>query len=273
MRSKLFVPGSRPELFDKALASDADALSFDLEDSVPWDSKANARAHLSAFLQSDAARASKKTLIVRVNALGTPHLTEDFAALKGCAVGLVNLPKIEAAEQVHAVAELCDLPLLLTVETPKGVRSAADIAAAHPRVAGLQAGLNDLFVPLDMDRRDPANVHAALFQLRLAAGEAGCFAYDGAWPDLDDLEGFQAEAKLARRLGFRGKSCIHPRQVPVANAVFGTADTLADARRLLSAADGAVAKGHGAFAFEGRMVDRPEIDRARALVAAEEGSQ
>lgn len=270
MRSKLFVPGIRPELFAKALASDADALSFDLEDAVPADGKDTARRHVSEFLCSDAARASSKQMIVRINGLDTPFARDDLAALTDGAARIVNLPKVETPEQVQQAAAATPLQLLVNIETPRGMRRAAEIATAHPNVMGLQAGLNDLFLQLGIARAEPANVHAALWQIRLAAGEAGCTAMDGAWPGLEDDAGFEAEAELARRLGYTGKSCIHPRQIPIANAVFGDSDAVAAATRLLAAAESAAERGHGAFSFEGRMIDRPAIDQARATIAAAE---
>ena len=268
MRSKLFVPGARPELFAKALFSDADAISYDLEDAVPADGKVAARERLADFLRGDIARASDKRLIVRINALDTPWGRDDLAALVDGAVHLVNLPKAEHPDAVREAAAAIDLPLLVNIESPAGLRRAGEIAAAHPRVAGLQVGLNDLFAPLGIDRSDPRHVHAALWQVRLAAGEAGCFAYDGAWPALDDEAGFRAEAELGHSLGYLGKSCIHPRQVPIANAIFGSGSAVAHAHRLLAAAQAAELRGHGAFAFEGQMIDRPAIDRAKAVVAA-----
>lgn len=270
MRSKLFVPGARPELFAKALASEAGAISFDLEDSVPVDGKAAARARLTAFFQSEAAQVSGKTLIVRINALGTPFAHEDLAALPEGTGVVVNLPKAEDPEDVRVVAALTSAPLLVNIETPRGLRRAAEIGSAHPKVIGLQVGLNDLFAPLGIARDNREHVFAALWQVRLAAGESGCFAYDGAWPDLADLTGFQAEAELAFGMGFIGKSCIHPSQIPIANAVFSRVDAVGEARSLLVAAERAAALGHGAFAYQGRMIDRPEIDRARkTLILAE----
>lgn len=263
MRSKLFVPGARPDLFDKALASQADAISFDLEDSVPEAGKAVARERVAQFLQSDQARRSDKLFVVRINALDTPFAGDDLAALSARGRCIINLPKVESAEEVAAVAAQTAARLLLNIETPRGMRRAAAIGAAHPNVMGLQVGLNDLFAALGVDRRNLDHVRAALWSVRLAAGEAGCKAFDGAWPDLADEDGFRAEAELARSLGFSGKSCIHPAQVPIANAIFDLSDSLADAERLVAAADDAEARGHGAFSYEGRMVDRPEIDRAR----------
>lgn len=266
MRSKLFVPAARPELFAKALAGEADALSFDLEDSVPEGGKAAARAALAEVLASDAVRGSAKTIVVRVNGPASPHFVADAAALAGGRVDLVNLPKIETPCDVRGAAATIEAPLLVTIESARGLNEAAAIARAHPRVAGLQVGLNDLFAELGADRHAPANVHAALWQVRVAAGTV--FACDGAWPDLADEAGFREEAALARSLGYVGKSCVHPRQVPIANAVFAVADdALAAARRLLAAAAAAEAEGRGAFRLDGRMVDRPMIEAARALLA------
>jgi citrate lyase subunit beta/citryl-CoA lyase len=156
--------------------------------------------------------------------------------------------------------------LLVNIESASGMARAATIARAHPRVTGLQVGLNDLFASLGIDRRDARHVHAALWAIRLAAGEAARRAYDGAWPDLADDDGFRAEAELARSLGYLGKSCIHPRQVAIANAVFDRGDDLARAKRLLAAAAEAEMLGRGAFVFEGAMADAPAIAAARETV-------
>ncbi|MFT3763258.1 MAG: CoA ester lyase [Pseudoxanthomonas sp.] len=275
MRSKLFVPASRSELFAKAMASQADAVSFDIEDAVPERHKAEARAQLAAFLGS--VHGHGKTVIVRVNAPSTPHFEADLSALAGLPVDLVNLPKIEGADEVAAAVDAMARvfpkgfapDLLLNIETPAGLRNAAGIARAHPRVAGLQLGLGDLFEAQGIDRRDAANVHAAMYALRMAAAEAGVFACDSAWADVRDEAGFRAEAGIARRLGFVGKSCIHPLQVALANEIFSpNAEEVAMARRIVDAAAHAAERGHGAFLVDGRMVDPPYLRRAQAILAA-----
>lgn len=275
MRSKLFIPGSRPELFAKALASAADAISFDLEDAVPEARKVEARAAVAAFLASDAARASSKVFIVRVNALGSAHFAADVLAVALPALQLINLPKPESAADLCAAAAVLEglpcaahIKLLANIETPRALRLAAEIAAAHPRLVGLQLGLGDLFEPHGIARSDSANVHAAMFTVSLAAAESGVWVCDGAFVDLNDTEGFNAEARLARGLGFIGKSCIHPRQIALANAVFApTADELAAAQRVVDAASMAQARGHAAFLVDGRMVDPPFLRRAQSLLS------
>jgi citrate lyase subunit beta/citryl-CoA lyase len=280
MRSKLFVPGVRPELFAKALAGDADALSFDLEDSVPEQSKDEARTNVAAFVRSQPVRDAAKVIVVRVNALGTPHFEADLSAVACPGVALINLPKVESAEDIRAVVAVLErvetgngidapIRLLATIETPRGLRFAAEIASAHPRVAGLQLGLADLFEPHGIDRHDSANLHATLYAMRMAAAEAGVFAWDAAFADLGNADGFRAEARMARRLGYVGKSCIHPNQVALANEAFQPdAEQIAAARRIVAASREAGARGRGAFVVDGRMVDLPFLKRAEAIVAS-----
>jgi citrate lyase subunit beta/citryl-CoA lyase len=255
-------------------------LSFDLEDSVPEARKGEARESVSALLQSAPLLATAKIVVVRVNALDTPHLAADLAAVARMGVDLINLPKVESAQDVLAVVALLEraeaangvarpIGLLANIETPRGLRLAAEIASAHPRVAGLQLGLADLFQPLGIDRRDPANVHATLYAMRMAAAEAGVFAWDAAFADIGDADGFRAEAGMARRLGYVGKSCIHPSQVALANQAFQPdAEEIAAARRIVAAAREAGAAGRGAFLVDGRMVDLPFLKRAEAILAS-----
>lgn len=279
MRSKLFVPGGRPELFAKAAASRADALSLDLEDAVPVDLKAHARSAVADFVRADSTRALAKAIIVRVNAPGTPWFEDDLHAVAHDGLALLNLPKIGSAGDLLAAIRVIEraeaanavttpLKLLVNIETPKALANAAAIACAHPRVAGLQMGLGDLFEPLGIDRNDAANVHAVMFSVRMAAAQADIFVLDGAYPDIADGAGFTAEAQRARRLGLIGKSCIHPRQVALANAAFSpTQAELAHARRIVEAARQAQREGRGAFVVDGRMVDLPFLKRAQALLA------
>jgi citrate lyase subunit beta/citryl-CoA lyase len=279
MRSKLFVPGARRELFAKALATQADAISFDVEDSVVHDAKGAARQEVARFLRSESVSDSNKIIIVRVNAPGSQHFEGDLMAFACPQVAFLNLPKIESAADVHgavAALEVAEarngvsqpIRLLLNIESARGLRQAPEIASAHPRVSGLQLGLADMFEALGIEREDPRNRHAALFAMRMAAAETGAFAYDSAYPNVQDDEGFRAEALEARRLGYLGKSCIHPRQIAIANEIFRKDELdLAQARRIVAAAKSAAANGRGAFLLDGRMIDLPYLRRAEALLA------
>ena len=276
MRSKLFVPGSRPELFAKAMASEADGLSFDLEDAVDEAMKDEARRSLAQFLRT-LKPGHGKTIIVRVNGLTTAHFEADIDAIVGPNLDLVNLPKPESADDVRACADaiaiaergggVAPIGILANIESPRAYRLAAEIAAASPRVAGLQVGWGDLIEPLDMDRYNPAMIETLLLHIRIAAGEGGVWAYDGAFANIKDPEGYRREAESARRLGFLGKSCIHPTQVPIANAVFRPSDAeIAHSLKVIEAARDAASRGVGAFTVNGKMVDGPFVRRAEAIL-------
>ena len=274
MRSKLFVPASRPELFDKALSSAADALSFDLEDAVAQSRKSAARALLAEFLRGKVV--SGKTIVVRVNAYGTAEFDADVAALPATAVDLINLPMAEDVDAViRAIAAIEALQtssrpvgVLLNIETPKGLRRAADLAQAHPRVMGLQIGYADLLEPCGIARSDRDALAHIRLAVRFAAAEAGIPVYDGAFAAVKDADGYRAECLAAKAHGFAGKSCIHPSQIAIANEAFmPDAAEIAWARKVVAAAPDADARGVGAYLVDGQMIDKPFAERARAVVA------
>jgi citrate lyase subunit beta/citryl-CoA lyase len=279
MRSKLFVPASRPELFGKALAGAADAISFDLEDAVQESRKTDARETLGAFLRALPPASTAKTMIVRVNGLTTPHFTADIAAVAWPGLDLLNLPKAESADDIHAAVELLEgletergitqpIRILANIESPRGLRCAAEIACADPRVAGLQVGFGDLFEALGIARGDAQAIHQVQLAVRLAAGEAGVFAYDAAFAAVGDPAGYRREAEAARRLGYLGKTCIHPSQIAIANEVFRPGDAeIAHSLKVVQAWSAAQAQGIGALMVDGRMIDAPFARRAETVVS------
>lgn len=278
MRSKLFVPASRPELYPKALASAADAISFDLEDAVEEGAKPAARQALSGLFAGGRTAMQGKLVVVRVNAVETPHFAADLEAIACEAADVLNLPMVESAATVReAVAALERIEaargldprigILANIESPRGLRLAADIATAHPRVMGLQIGYGDLFSPLGIPMGEPSATQAVRFAVRMAAGEAGIGAYDGAYVDIKNPAGYASDARAAQQMGFVGKSCIHPTQIAIANDVFRPAQAdVAHALRVVEAAHDALARGVGAFVVDGRLVDGPFITRAERLV-------
>ncbi|MDP9901924.1 HpcH/HpaI aldolase/citrate lyase family protein [Variovorax ginsengisoli] len=282
MRSKLFVPASRPALFAKALNGAADAVSFDLEDAVAPDAKPEARSHLRALFEGlthATPEAARKTLIVRVNALDTPYFAADLEAVVWPGLHIVNLPMVESAASVQAAADAIEaierergivgrIGILANIESARGLRLAAEIAAAHPRVMGLQIGYGDLFAPLGIASAEPSATQFVRTAVRLAAGEAGIQAYDGAYVHIDDPEGYRRDSQAARQLGFTGRSCIHPSQIGIANEVFMPSEVeVRHAVRVVEAADHHLGRGTGAFTVDGRLVDGPFIVQAERTVA------
>ena len=286
MRSKLFVPASRPELFSKAIASAADALSFDLEDAVAIESKGMARAALESFLRGNSdnpvsARASQtqQTLIVRVNAVDTVHFDADLNASIWPTLHIINLPMVESPQAVclaaEKIAKLVEarginrpVGILANIESPRGLRMAAEIASSHPSVLGLQIGYGDLFAPLGILSGEHSATQFVRTAVRMAAGEAGISAYDGAYVNFQDREGFRLDSMAARHLGFAGRSCIHPSQIEVMNEVFMPSKAeLAHALKVVRAAEINLGAGVGAFTVDGRLVDGPFITEAKNLLA------
>ena len=161
------------------------------------------------------------------------------------------------------------IKILANIETPKGVRLAAEIACADPRVMGLQLGFADLFLPLRIHRQDVTAQQFVRVAVRLAAGEAGIPAYDAAFPDIKSPELCRSEAEAARQLGYAGKSCIHPSQIAIGNEVFALQrDEIEHATKVLAAAHDAAERGVQAFVVDGQLIDAPMIEHARAVALA-----
>jgi citrate lyase subunit beta / citryl-CoA lyase len=297
LRSLLFVPGDSARKQEKALATDADALIFDLEDSVDPAQLPAARARVRELLGSRP-RGSRPQLWVRVNAPSTALWREDLEAVLGSVRGGgrgpdgIVLPKIWAAAEIVTVAEhLTTLEarggtargstalLVIATETPQGLLGLphypAVLAGAHPvraRLAGLTWGAEDLGAALGaLARRDAAGELTFTFQLArttclLAAAALGVQAIDGVHTELRDTAGLQRELSSARRDGFSGKLAIHPDQIALINAAFApTAAEREHAERVVAAF--AAAPGAGVVSLDGRMIDRPHLLQAQRILA------
>jgi citrate lyase subunit beta/citryl-CoA lyase len=226
-RSKLFLPGDHLDELANAMAAGPDALSFDLEDAVAETGKAAARMAVAETLR--AARLSTQVW-VRINAVRSGHTVADILSLADAHVDVVNLPKVEEPaeimlvelllrhiEQLHGSAR--PIRIVPTIESARGLRNALSIALASSRVLALQLGGGDMSQSTGMAPQG-AGMDVVRTTLSLAAAEAGVGALDSTPHGLDDLLAFEAEARHARSLGFRGKSCMHNAQVAVANKVF-----------------------------------------------------
>jgi citrate lyase subunit beta/citryl-CoA lyase len=254
-RSYLFVPGNRPERFDKALASAADTVIIDLEDAVPPDQKDAARRAVSAWL------AAARPVVVRINAADTPWHRDDLAVCRQPGVSAVMVAKAERADALAALD--LGVPLLPLIESAAGIDQLRAIAAV-PGVQRVVFGAIDF--QLDLHMR--ASFEELVFfrsQIVLVSRLAGLAApIDSPSVAIDDLAEVEREALAARRLGFGAKLCIHPKQADAVNRSFSPTDAeLAWARRVLALAE---SSGGAAVALDGRMIDKPVILRAQATL-------
>jgi len=253
-RSYLFVPGHRPERFDKALASGADAVILDLEDAVPVAAKEDAREAVVSWLGARTSTASPQ-IVVRINAVGTSQHEADVDACRH-GVHAVVLPKSEQVDDLARLARtLPGVALLPLIETAVGFA-----AAVQRLVFGSIDFQHDLGIDGEGEELLFFRSQLVLYS-RLASLAA---PVDGVSTVLDDAALIHAEALRARRLGFGAKLCIHPKQITPVHAAFApTAAQLDWARRVIAAADAA---GGAAVALDGAMVDRPVVLRAQALL-------
>jgi citrate lyase beta subunit len=268
-RSLLFVPGNEERKLAKALGAGADAVVADLEDAVPAPEKAAARSLVARVL---AEAQSQSLVMARVNAVGTPFWEDDVRALSGLDLDALVLPK--ATPEAVAALGPDGPPLVAIVETAQGLRHAYETASS-PRVAALVLGAVDLGLELGLERRsDGQEVLFARSQLVVDSAAAGLRApFDQVHLDTRDEKGLEADCRLARSLGLRGKACIHPAQIEIVNRVFSPgADEVARAKRVVEAYERAAEEGRGAVALDGEMVDLPVVERARRLVAEAERS-
>ena len=251
----LFLPASNPRAIAKARASRADLVILDLEDAVRDEDKDAARAAAVETL----ADPWPMPVAIRVNALGTRWFGQDVAAVLASRADFVVASMVSFPAEVNVVRENCGKPVLAMIESAAGVLAAPAIARD---AAGLIIGTNDLAVDLRLPAeagRDP--LRFALQSIVLAARAARIAVFDGVFNRLDDPQGLARECAEARRLGFDGKTLIHPDQIIPCLAAFApTPDEIARAERLVAAASG------GAERFEGAMVEAMHVAAARRLL-------
>jgi citrate lyase subunit beta / citryl-CoA lyase len=285
MRSLLFVPGDSPKKLEKSMSAGADALVFDLEDSVAPDAKVGARKTVRDFLVASRAANPRPALYVRVNALDTGLLDGDLDDVLAGAPDGVMLPKctggadailldakLAAREAIAGLPDNSTRVIVLATETPASTFSLGTYRGASKRLAGLCWAGEDLAAAVNAqsnrlpggDYADPYRVVRALGLFAAVAAEI--LPIDSVYTNYRDLDGLRAEAMDARRDGFAAKLAIHPAQVPVINAVFTpTPEAVAHAKAVVAAF--AAKPGAGVVGLDGAMLDRPHLVRAQRLLA------
>ena len=258
VRSALYLPASNARAIAKAQGLDCDLAMLDLEDAVRDEDKETAR---EAAIAAIGAEWKADLVAIRINGPFSPHHAADVAAVLRAKPALVVAPKVESGTEAASIAAAVAAPLLAMIETPVGVYAAREIAAAQG-VVGIIVGTNDLAADLRLPPEAGRDgLTTALQMVLLAVRAAGGVALDGVYNKLDDAEGFEAECRSGRMLGFDGKTLIHPSQVEPCNRLFGpSASEIEDATALIEAATG------GAERFRGRMIEGMHVATARRLL-------
>ncbi len=300
-RCQLFGPGSRPAIFEKMAASDADVINLDLEDSVAPDDKAEARRNVCQAIGD--VDWGAKTLSVRINGLDTPWWHRDVVDLLAAApdrLDLIMIPKVGCAADLYAVDALVTameretgrarpLKFEVIIESAAGIANVLDIAGGSPRLEAMSLGAADFAASMGMattgiggtqenyymihegQKYWPDPWHWAQAAIVAACRTHGVLPVDGPFGDFSDEDGFTAQAMRSATLGMVGKWAIHPKQVVLANAVFTPSEAaVAEAREILDAMEQAKAKGEGATVYKGRLVDIASIKQAEGIVRQSE---
>lgn len=302
-RCELAVPGSNVKLFEKAAKSAADVIFLDLEDAVAPDDKPQARKNIVQALHD--VNWGNKTMSVRINGLDTHYMYRDVVEVvegAGDKLDLVMVPKVGTAADIYAVDMLLTqietakgfkkrIGIEAIIETALGMQNIHEIAAASPRLESLHFGVADYAAstrarttsiggpnPLygvltDKDGDKPRDYfwgdmwHYAIARMVVAARANGLRPIDGPFGDFSDNEGYKAQANRAAILGCEGKWAIHPSQIPLANDVYTPPESeVTKARRILEAMKDAQAKGQGAVALDGKLIDIASIRQAEGIV-------
>ena len=266
-RSVLYIPASKPRALDKARGLQVDAIIFDLEDAVTVDEKVAARATLKEALDQGGYGARFK--IVRINGFDTEWGMDDAKAVKDMGADAVLLPKVASPDDLDALAAITgDLAIWAMMETPRGMLNAGAIAA-HPKLAGMVMGTNDLAKELQCrTRADRMPMLTSLRLCLLAAKAEGLVIIDGVYNAFKDDEGLKVECDQGRDMGFDGKTLIHPAQVAVTNEAFAPSAAEIDlAERQITAFEEIEAAGQGVAVVDGRIVENLHVASAREILA------
>lgn len=277
-RTMMFVPGANAAMLRDAPLYGADSIMFDLEDAVSLKEKDAART-LVHFALKTFDYSSVET-VVRINGLDAGG-TEDVKAMVLAGVDVIRLPKTETAQDIldveaviTQVEEANNIPvgttkMMAAIESAVGVLNAPAIATSSSRLIGIALGAEDYVTNLKTRRYpDGQELFFARSMILHAARAAGIAAIDTVYSNVDNTEGFEAEVRLIKQLGFDGKSVINPRQIPLVNAIYApTEKEIQNAKEVIWGIQEAEAKGSGVISVNGKMVDKPIVERAQRVIA------
>lgn len=276
-RSMMFIPGNNPGMIRDANIYGADSIMFDLEDSVAYTEKDAARLLVYNALKT--LDFGSKETVVRINDLSSGLGVADLEAVVRAGVQVVRLPKTDSAQdvidcerEIERIEKEAGIPvgttgMMAAIESANGVLNAAAIAKASDRLIGIALGAEDYVTDLKTTRSDGIELLFARSMILNAARAAGIAALDTVYSDVNNEEGFVAEAAIIKKLGFDGKSIINPRQIEPLHKVFMPSEKdLNKARAIMDAIAEANARGSGVASLKGKMIDKPVVIRAQRLL-------
>lgn len=277
-RTMMFVPGANAAMLRDAPLYGADSIMFDLEDAVSLKEKDSARVLVHSALKTF--DYGNIEIVVRINALDAGG-AEDIEAMVLAGVDVIRLPKTETAQDIIDVEAVIteveqqnDIPvgttkMMAAIESAEGVLNAPAIAKSSTRLIGIALGAEDYVTNMKTRRHpDGQELLFARSMILHAARAAGIAAIDTVYSDVDNTEGFEAEVRLIKQLGFDGKSVINPRQIPLVNTIYApTEKEIQNAKEVIWGIREAEAKGSGVISVNGKMVDKPIVERAERVIA------
>ena len=280
LRSFLFVPGNNKHFIDKAKTLKADIICLDLEDSVPLNEKEPARQMISEVLKGRSEFSSE--VYVRINSFDSGLAEADLKAVVQNGINGVVIPKVNGEEEVWELSKLITtleherkikdgtVEMMPSIENAKGVINAFKIGSASPRVSALVFGVFDFLFDMSLEYvEDGIEYTYARAKVPVDARAAGVYAIDSIWQKIEDIDGLIRDATAGMRLGYKGKSIIHPSQIEPVHKVFvPNKEEVEWARKIVGALSDAMSKGVGAIRLEGKMVDAVHYKRAKALLDA-----
>ena len=282
-RSLLFIPGNNDRFLKKSTSLHPDILCYDLEDSVPSNEKEGARRLVGAQLASQEEN-KLSPIYVRINSVDSGMIDSDLESILGNKLDGIVLPKIgnskevmQVIDKIHIIASKRKLAsriqIIPSIETASGVVNANSIAAAHEDVVALVFGVFDYLYDMDIDSEydDSISYNYARSKIPVDAKAAGIDALDGIWQKVSDLDGLTMDAKVAKNLGYSGKTLIHPSNInPVHDIFQPTKKQIEWAKKVLASLQDSIEKGNpkGAILLDGKMIDAVHYKQARAVLKA-----
>ncbi|KAB8122027.1 MAG: citrate lyase subunit beta / citryl-CoA lyase [Candidatus Phytoplasma cynodontis] len=281
-KTMLFVPGNKPSLFKDVISYEMDTVMFDLEDSISIEEKDAARELTKNMINFFNYNKYNIEVCVRINHFDTPFYQNDLKEIVGLSkTNLIRLPKIETKEEIQKVIEDIEkiekktnkkdqIKIFCALESAKGILNAFQIANSSPRITGIALGGIDYLLDLNASKTNEGNeLLFARHMIVHAARSAKIDAFDCIYNNINDNEGLRKEAEFVKKLGFSGKSAIHPNQLEIINEIFKPSqEEIEESLKILTIYSEHIKNNkNGVFSINGKMIDKPVLQNAENILS------